>query len=259
MTLNLAYSCNAYMHCSAVDAVSRIAALAYRGVELMADVPHLWPADATAAEIDAVREAIDAHDLSISNLNAFMMNKIGDARQPYWHPSWIEPDADYAAVRVTGETGVEDTAGQWAILAGIAAGSLSLDQGPDLDVLTLELGAKRYMNQLTSLALIGNYGWNDGPVDFEVGTVTLSVKQRFQSASRPISPFLRLDTSMQFVDQLESYDVLVIAATLGCDFMMGNNWALVFEGGVSESEEFDDGVDRADGWIMGVAMQYYWE
>lgn len=168
-------------------------------------------------------------------------------------------DSDYAAFRLTGETEIENTAGQWAVLAGVAAGSLSLDQGPDFDVLTLELGAKRYINPLTSFALIGSYGWNDGPVDFEVGAVMLSIKQRFQSADQPISPFVRLDTSMQFVDQLESYDVLVIAATLGVDFMMGDNWALVFEGGVSESEEFDDGVDRADGWIMGVAMQYYWE
>ncbi len=100
MKLNLAYICNAYMQCSGVEAVSRIAALGYRGVEIMADAPHLWPADATTAGIDAVRNTIDAHGLSISNLNAFMMNKVGDARQPFWHPSWIEPDAAYAAVRI---------------------------------------------------------------------------------------------------------------------------------------------------------------
>lgn len=100
MKLNLAYSCNAYMHCSAVEAVSRIAALGYRGVELMADVPHLWPGDATAADIVAVRRALGDHGLAISNVNAFMMNKIGDPRQPYWHPSWIEPDAAYANVRI---------------------------------------------------------------------------------------------------------------------------------------------------------------
>jgi len=88
------------MRCSAVEAVSRIAALGYRGVELMADVPHLWPGDVTSDDIDAVRRALDAGGLSISNVNAFMMNKIGDARQPYWHPSWIEPDAAYAAVRI---------------------------------------------------------------------------------------------------------------------------------------------------------------
>ena len=28
-----------------------------------------------------------------------MMNAVGDPRQPYWHPSWIEPDAAYRAIR----------------------------------------------------------------------------------------------------------------------------------------------------------------
>jgi len=28
------------------------------------------------------------------------MNKIGDKRQPYWHPSWIEPDLAYRQIRV---------------------------------------------------------------------------------------------------------------------------------------------------------------
>jgi len=28
-----------------------------------------------------------------------MMNAIGDPRNPYWHPSWIEPDRAYRAVR----------------------------------------------------------------------------------------------------------------------------------------------------------------
>jgi sugar phosphate isomerase/epimerase len=28
-----------------------------------------------------------------------MMNAVADPRQPYWHPSWIEPDASYRAIR----------------------------------------------------------------------------------------------------------------------------------------------------------------
>jgi sugar phosphate isomerase/epimerase len=28
-----------------------------------------------------------------------MMNAVADPRQPYWHPSWIEPDPDYRAIR----------------------------------------------------------------------------------------------------------------------------------------------------------------
>ncbi|MCG8406665.1 MAG: sugar phosphate isomerase/epimerase [Phycisphaerales bacterium] len=98
--MRLAYSTNAYMRFEIEEALARIARLGYKGVELMADVPHLWPAETSNARIDDVRRALDQHGLAISNINAFMMNKIGDSRQPYWHPSWIEPDADYRQIRV---------------------------------------------------------------------------------------------------------------------------------------------------------------
>lgn len=100
MDLRLAYSCNAYMKTSLDDALARIAALGFQGVELMADTPHLWPADVTPAIIDATRAALDRNKLEISNVNAFMMNKVGDKRQPYWHPSWIESDTEYRRIRV---------------------------------------------------------------------------------------------------------------------------------------------------------------
>ena len=47
----------------------------------------------------SIRDALAKHKLTISNINAFMMNAIADPRQPYWHPSWIEPDPHYRAIR----------------------------------------------------------------------------------------------------------------------------------------------------------------
>jgi sugar phosphate isomerase/epimerase len=38
--------------------------------------------------------------LQFSNVNAFMMNAIADHRQPYWYPSFIEPDIGYRRVRI---------------------------------------------------------------------------------------------------------------------------------------------------------------
>ncbi len=100
MNLPLAYSANAYTRFDVFEAMCRIAALGYRGVELMADAPHLWPADTTPKRIDEVRAELDRLGLTISNINAFMMNKIGDRRQLYWHPSWIEPDSAYRQIRI---------------------------------------------------------------------------------------------------------------------------------------------------------------
>lgn len=100
MSPRLAYSCNAYLRCGVEEAIARIAALGYTGIELMADAPHLWPAETSREKIDSVVGLLEKHNLSISNVNAFMMNRIGDKRQPYWHPSWIETDAAYRRIRV---------------------------------------------------------------------------------------------------------------------------------------------------------------
>ena len=42
--MELAFSTNAYLNFSFAEAVRRIAGIGYRGVEIMADVPHAWPA-----------------------------------------------------------------------------------------------------------------------------------------------------------------------------------------------------------------------
>jgi sugar phosphate isomerase/epimerase len=48
----------------------------------------------------ALRTEVERNGLTISNVNAFMMNAIDDPRQRYWHPSWIEPDPHYRRIRI---------------------------------------------------------------------------------------------------------------------------------------------------------------
>src|SRR4051812_398013 len=97
--MQLAFSSNAYLNHSIEDTIARIAALGYRGIELMADVPHAWPAGLLEERKQAIRDSLAKHGMTISNINAFMMNAIADVRQPYWYPSWIEPDPHYRAIR----------------------------------------------------------------------------------------------------------------------------------------------------------------
>jgi sugar phosphate isomerase/epimerase len=97
--MKLAYSSNAYLNFTVEEAIERIARLGYAGLELLADVPHAWPAGLVEQQKQAIRDCLEKHRLVISNLNAFMMNAVADPRQPYWHPSWIEPDRHYRAIR----------------------------------------------------------------------------------------------------------------------------------------------------------------
>lgn len=98
--MKLAFSTNAYLKFSFSEAARRLAEIGYTGVEIMADVPHAWPACLLEEQKQAIRDALKQNNLAISNINAFMMNAISDHRQQYWHPSWIEPDPHYRQVRI---------------------------------------------------------------------------------------------------------------------------------------------------------------
>lgn len=97
--MRLAFSSNAYMRFSVEETIRRIAQLGYAGLELLADVPHAWPAGLLEERKRSIRQSLADHGLAIANINGFMMNAVADPRQPYWHPSWIEPDPHYRAIR----------------------------------------------------------------------------------------------------------------------------------------------------------------
>jgi len=97
--MKLAFSSNAYMHFSIERTIAKIAELGYTGIEVLADVPHAWPAGLLEERKQSIRDALAEHKLSIANINAFMMNAVADPRQPYWHPGWTDPDPHYRAIR----------------------------------------------------------------------------------------------------------------------------------------------------------------
>lgn len=96
MPMKLAYSSNAYMRCDILEAINRIAKLGYGGIELMADVPHAWPLDTSDEILGEIRRTVAERSMTISNINAFMMNAVQD----FWHPSWIEPDPAFRRLRL---------------------------------------------------------------------------------------------------------------------------------------------------------------
>lgn len=98
--MRLAFSTNAYMRFPFDEAAARIAEIGYEGLELMADVPHAWPNGLLPGVKKGILDAMARHGLVFSNVNAFMMNAINDHRQPYWYPSFIEPDEGYRRVRI---------------------------------------------------------------------------------------------------------------------------------------------------------------
>jgi sugar phosphate isomerase/epimerase len=73
-----------------------LAELGYKGIEILADIPHAYPPDLKSKDVAKIRAALVSHGLAVSNLNAFMLHAIEDT----YHPSWIEQDASKRVQRI---------------------------------------------------------------------------------------------------------------------------------------------------------------
>ncbi|WP_165223678.1 sugar phosphate isomerase/epimerase family protein [Aquisphaera insulae] len=98
--MRIAFSSNAYLRHTFDEAAERIAAIGYEGLELLADVPHAWPAGLLEVQKRGIRDAMERTGLAFSNVNCFMMNAVADPRQPYWYPSFIDADRNYRQIRI---------------------------------------------------------------------------------------------------------------------------------------------------------------
>ena len=140
--MKLAFSTNAYLNFSFADTASRLASIGYTGLELMADVPHAWPAYLLASQKQAIREAMEQNKLQFSNVNAFMMHAVDDQRQKYWYPSWIEPDANYRRVRT------EHTKKALSLAAELGAPCITTEPGGPLEGRTWNECLKLFVEEL---------------------------------------------------------------------------------------------------------------
>ncbi|MCA9217704.1 MAG: sugar phosphate isomerase/epimerase [Planctomycetales bacterium] len=141
--MKLAFSSNAYMHFSIEDTIQKISELGYSGIEILADVPHAWPAGLLDERKQSIRDCLEKHNLHVSNVNAFMMNAVADPRQPYWHPGWTDPDPHYRAIRR------EHTKRALLLAAEIGAPNLTTEPGGFLlEGQTWDEGARIFYEEL---------------------------------------------------------------------------------------------------------------
>lgn len=94
----LGFSTNAFKSDTLDDALQQIASIGYRGVEIMADVPHLWPAGTTDREAARLKRHLDDLGLTVSNVNAF--TGFGFPDGDTFHPTWIETDSTLVHQRI---------------------------------------------------------------------------------------------------------------------------------------------------------------
>lgn len=94
--MKLAFSTNAFKRYSLEDSIKEIGAIGYGGVEILCDVPHLFPPLLSKQRLSQLNNLLKKHGLNVSNLNAFTLYAIDDV----YHPSWIEVDRHSTDIRI---------------------------------------------------------------------------------------------------------------------------------------------------------------
>ena len=191
--LRLAFSTNAYLRFSFEETARRIAEIGYEGLELMADVPHAWPAGLLPETKRGIRQAMTENGLTFSNVNAFMMNAIADRRQPYWFPSFIDPEPHYRQVRI------DHTRRALSLCAELGAPHITTEPGgPIADGQTRQQAIDLFVEVLKPLA---EHAYKEG--------VLLLIEPE---------PGLLLETTDQYLEVAERVD----APSIGLNFDIGH-------------------------------------
>jgi sugar phosphate isomerase/epimerase len=100
--IELSFSTNAFVRFDVLEAVERIGQIGYRGVELLADVPHLYADSVIESHLESLKLGLDKNGLKVANINA--NTAMGFYGQQFWEPlfepSIANPDQELRQWRV---------------------------------------------------------------------------------------------------------------------------------------------------------------
>jgi sugar phosphate isomerase/epimerase len=136
--MKFAFSSNAFRRYSLIESIKILAATGYEGIEIMADIPHAYPAHLGEKDIVEIRSALQDFRLEVANINAFMHHAEGDT----YHPSWIEKEPALRAKRVEYTLSCIDLAEK------LGASTISTEPGGPLQDMTREQGFELFLEGL---------------------------------------------------------------------------------------------------------------
>jgi sugar phosphate isomerase/epimerase len=140
--MKLAFSTNAFKRYTLEDSIKEIAKIGYKGVEILCDVPHAYPATFDNGQIQTLKNTISSCSMEISNLNAFTLYAIGDV----YHPSWIEEDRHARQARI------QHTVDCIRLARRIGAQHLSTEPGGPMPLTDPRQAEKTFLDGLAQVA-----------------------------------------------------------------------------------------------------------
>lgn len=141
--LKLSFSSNAFKKTTLTEAVDTIAQAGYRGVEIMADLPHAYPPQFGPADRQALCSQLRRRRIRASNVNAFTLFAAGDT----YHPTWLEADPAERQRRI------DHTIAAVHLAADIGAPSVSIQPGGPMigTGLSRDQAGRRFADALTAV------------------------------------------------------------------------------------------------------------
>lgn len=144
--LQFAFSSNAFKKTTLAQAACEIASAGYRGIEVMADVPHAYPPQFDPQQRAEFGSLLLNLHLQVSNINAFTLFARGDT----YHPTWIERDDAARNLRI------EHTIAAIQLARDLSSRTISIQPGGPMigeaaGGLTMDQAARRFADGLDAI------------------------------------------------------------------------------------------------------------
>lgn len=94
--MKFAYSTNVFKLRPLSEAIDGIGKFGFEGVEIIADRPHAFPADLSAAQVTALNQNLEQRKMRVCNLNSAVVTALPEANDP----SWLEEDWQLREMRI---------------------------------------------------------------------------------------------------------------------------------------------------------------
>lgn len=186
--MTFGYSTNAYTRFDLFEALAMIAAIGFRGVEIMCDQPHLYPPEWTNEDVAKLQETLKRFDLKVTNLNSFTLYAVGDILLP----SWIEADPAQRQTRI------DHTRSCLHLASALGCGNISIPPGGPAGQLSDGAALRRFREGLETV--LG---------DAEALGVRLLIEPE---------PQLLIENSRQFLSFIKDFQ----SAAVGLNFDVGH-------------------------------------
>lgn len=145
--MRFSFSTTAFTGYSVFDAVERIAAAGYEGVEILADIPHLYVHTLKETEVRRLKAVLARTGIQVSNINANTVRGYYEsgANEPLFEPCLADPDPGVRAWRVDYTKKCIDLA------KALGSSNVSVTSGPIQPETTPEEGIEFLKGSLKSI------------------------------------------------------------------------------------------------------------